>query len=330
MSDAVYYQLSRYTQPVLIILGTVGAIFNQILFSSRKSLRTSSCSFYFRALSANDLLVLYIYVLLQWLADQYRIDPTVQYEWYCKSKTFLQTGLYTLSPYLLVLACFDRLCTSSRNVRLRRLATIRVASIIIPCATILVFATYAFIPVKYILVYLPTGPVCNIFDSLYTRILSILLVVNLGFLPPVLMIIFCILTLIFLRAQRRRIMPMNQARLRRRDNQFIKMIVFYVVSHLICTIPFSAMLLLVVYQLPTPSATSILLFRLSVLLFNVSFSTSFYIYTLGTPFYRHELRCLIKTVYQKIRQSMIINRIRPVVQMNVDRNNLFNITPVYT
>ena len=228
------------------------------------------------------------------------------------------------------MACFDRLCTSLRNARLRRLATIRVASIIIPCATIFVFAIYAFIPVWYTLAVSPIGPMCNVFNALHSRIYSIILVVYLGFLPPLLMIIFCSITLILLRAQRRRIMPINQARLRRRDNQLIKMIGFYVVAHLICTIPFSSMLLLVVYQLSSPSATSILLFRLSILLFNANFATSFYIYTLGTPFYRHELCSLIGSVYQKIRQIIPFNRIQPIFQVGVDRNHRFNIAPVYT
>ena len=321
MTDAVYYKLSLYTQPALIILGTIGAVFNQILFSSRKSLRASSCSLYFRALSASDLLVLYIYVLLQWLSDQYKFDPALQYNWYCKTKTLIHTGLYTLSPYLLVLACFDRLCTSSRSVRLRRIATIRVASMIIPCATVLVFATYAFIPAWYSLVNLPSGPMCNVFNALHSRIFSIILVVNLGFLPPILMTIFCSITLTFLRAQRRRIMPINQARSRRRDNQLIKMIVLYVLAHLICTIPFSTVLLIVVYQLPLPSPASISAFRLSILLFNVSFSTSFYIYTLGTPFYRQELCCLIKDIYQKICRLMHFNQNQPIVQMNPNRNH---------
>ena len=65
MNENIYIQLSRYTQPVLIIFGTIGALLNQLLFHRRKLLRTASCSFYLRALSINDLLVLYVIVLTQ-------------------------------------------------------------------------------------------------------------------------------------------------------------------------------------------------------------------------------------------------------------------------
>jgi hypothetical protein len=112
-------------------------------------------------------------------------------------------------------------------------------------------------------------------------------------------------------------MPVNQARLRQRDNQLLKMLFLYVASNLICTIPFSISLLIVVYELPTPSATSVLLFRLFVLLFNVNFSTSFYIYTLGTPFYRHELFCLIKDIHNRILRMIRVNHNQPIRQIAV-------------
>jgi hypothetical protein len=318
MGDSIYYQLSRYTQPPLIILGTMGAIFNHILFFSRKSLRSTSCSFYFRALSANDLLLLYIYVLLQWITDQYGFDPTTKYNWYCKLKTYINVGLYTLSPYFVVLACFDRLCTSSSNVRLRRLATIRVASFLIPAMAIFVFAAYFHVPIWYVLVSHPKSSLCTIINSEYNQIFAVFLVIFLGVMPPFLMIVLCGTTIIFLRRQRRRVMPINQVRLRQRDNQLLKMLLLYVAFHLTCTIPFNVALLIAVYELPTPSPSILLLFRLFILLFNTNFATSFYIYTLGTPFYRHELVCLIKDIKNRFHRRIHPNhhQLRPHIAGN--------------
>jgi hypothetical protein len=309
MTDSIYYQLSRYTQLPLIVLGTMGAVINQILFFCRKPLRTTSCSLYFRALSINDLLVLYIYVLLQWFVDQYGFDPTKSYNWYCKMKQFLNVSLYTLSPYFVVLACFDRLCTSSTNVRLRRIASIRVASYLIPCMVIFIFAAYFYVPVWYELVVTSTSSSCIIVSPIYNKIFAIVLVLLLAVIPPVLMVILCSVTFILLRQQRRRVMPVNQVRLRQRDNQILKMLFIYVLSHLMCTIPFGVILVIVVFELPSPSPLHILLFRLFVLLFNVSFSTSFYIYTLGTPFYRHELCSLIIVIKKRFLRMIGKNHI---------------------
>jgi uncharacterized membrane protein (DUF106 family) len=112
-------------------------------------------------------------------------------------------------------------------------------------------------------------------------------------------------------------MPVNQTRLRQRDYQLLKMLFLYVASHLICTIPFSIALLVAVYELPEPSAISILLFRIFILLFNVNFATSFYIYTLGTPFYRYELCCLIKDIHNRIRRIIRSNHNQQVLRRTV-------------
>ncbi|CAF4051343.1 unnamed protein product, partial [Adineta steineri] len=80
MSDAVYFQFTRYSQPILVIFGTIGAVLNQALFYYRKPLRMSSCSLYFRMLSLNDLLVIYITILPLWLASQFNINPSTSYD----------------------------------------------------------------------------------------------------------------------------------------------------------------------------------------------------------------------------------------------------------
>jgi hypothetical protein len=169
---------------------------------------------------------------------------------------------------------------------------------------IFVFAAYFHIPIFYLLVNYPTDSVCTIVSPRYTKIYAIFLALFLAVLPPFLMIVLCGTTLIFLRRQRRRVMPINQVRLRQRDNQLLKMLLLYVAFHLICTIPFNVALLIAVYQLPASSPLIILLFRLFILLFNTNFATSFYIYTLGTPFYRHELVCLIKDIKNRFHRMI--------------------------
>ena len=143
MNENIYIQLSRYTQPILILFGTIGALFNQILFHRRKLLRKASCSFYFRALSINDLLVLYIIVLTQWLNDQFHFDLTIKYIWYCKIRTYATYCLYAISPYFIVLVCIDRLCRTSKNSQIRHIATPPIAHQIISI-TIIINIYYLF------------------------------------------------------------------------------------------------------------------------------------------------------------------------------------------
>jgi hypothetical protein len=294
MADSIYIQASRYSQPALIVLGTIGAVMNQILFLSRRQLRSTSCSLYFRALSINDLFVLYIVVFSSWYTTQFGTDPSKRYDWYCKMKTYLNDCLYTLSPYFIVLACLDRLCTSSTSVRLRNIATIRIASYFIPAMVIFVFFAYCHIPIFYELGRFSTTSVCYIPNPIYIKIFSLFLLLFLCVIPPILMTIICSITLILLRQQRQRVMPINQTRLRQRDNQLLKMLFIYVASHIICTLPFAVTYVLYVFTPAADTQVILNLFRLSSLLLNANFATSFYVYTLGTPFYRYELYNLFR------------------------------------
>jgi hypothetical protein len=303
MSDPIYFQITRYSQPLLIIFGTIGAVLNQILFFYRKPLRMSSCSLYFRALSANDLLVLYTVVLPLWLGNQFNINPSTEYNWYCKFITYLTDSLYTLSPYLVVLACFDRLCTSSTNAQLRKIATVRIASYLIPCLIIFVFAAYIHIPIWYQLTSYVTSSFCYAPNPTYSKFISLFLLFFLCIIPPVLMVILCITTLMFLRQQRRRVMPINQTRLRQRDNQLLKMLFIYVAFNVTCTVPFAVTYVMLMFEQPNYVQLHLSLFSTFSLLLNVNFSTSFYAYTLGTPFYRHELYNLIQDIRGKLRHT---------------------------
>jgi hypothetical protein len=307
--EEVYLQLSRYITPVTIFLGTIGALSNQILFHFRKPLRTTSCALYFRALSANDLLTLWFVIFPQWLNDQFNIDASVQSEWYCKFSQYLSYVFYDLSPFFLALACFDRLCTSSTNARLRKIATRRIASIFITSMIIIIFILYSYVPIYCHLVTGSSYTFCAIIDPTYARSLAFCILFFFCLLPPSLMITFCIITLILLRQQRRRIMPVNQVRLRHRDNQLIKMLFIYVISNIVCFFPFTVTYMVQIYYYHNVSPFQQYLVKVFTILLDIAYATSFYMYTLGTPFYRDELRGLLQTIWQRFHrnENTIIN-----------------------
>ena len=298
--DDVYFKLNLYALPIIIILGTFGAIANQALFYYRKVLRGTSCAVYFRALSLNDLIVLWYILLLQWLNEQYHIRPEVNSIVYCKLSLYVLNIFYNLSPNFLVLACFDRLCTSSNSARIRKIATPRVAYCLLGSTILFTMSIYIYVLIWSEIVSTPEITVCTIIHPIYSKLLALTLMIFYCFLPPVLMMIFCALTLFFLRQQRRRIMPLNQVRVRQRDNQLIKMLVIYVTTNILCILPFTINYFLQVYIYFNPSPFSSSLVQYSIILLSVTYATSFYVYTLGTPFYRDEFRNLLKDIWRKI------------------------------
>ena len=291
MNETTYLQLSFYSQPVLIVLGTIGALLNQILFRREKSLRSASCSLYFRALSINDLLVLYFVVLTQWLNDQFGIDPMNKHPWYCKIRTYSIYFLYAISPYFIVLGCFDRLCRSSRNIRWRRIATLSVARQMIPILVVLILLIYVHIPFQFDLIQ----SICMPLNAAYFQFLGYFLLIFYCLLPPILMSIFCTCTCLFLNHHRdkqrmRGVLRVSSVHSYRRyqDYQLIKLLFLYVATNIICTLPFTVVFLLNVYHYGSAPKLAILI-KCTVLLANVNYCTSFYVYTLSTPMYRREL-----------------------------------------
>lgn len=302
MNYDTYIQLSFYIQPLLIFFGTIGALLNQILFRRRKLFRKSSCSLYFRILSINDLFVLYFLVFIQWLEEQYHFNPTNQLVWFCKIRTYAMYCLYAYSPYFLVLACFDRLCRSSKNTRLRHIATPTIARRIITIIIILIMIIYCHILFQFNI----NKSICIPLNMLYYQFLGFFVLIFYCLLPPILMSTFCIYTYILL--YRRRKKQQNGFKLniysihnnrRYRNYQLIKILFLYVITNIICILPFAIAFLLNVYNFQSDLQLSVIV-KCTVLLVNLNYCSSFYVYTLGTPLYRRELIILFKNFKNKI------------------------------
>lgn len=292
--DEIYFQFNRYAFPIIIVFGTFGALANELLFFHRRALRATSCALYFRVLSINDLIVLWFNIFSLWLSVQFNINPASQSAFYCKLSQYLTYIFYTLSPYLLVLACFDRFCTSSTNARLRRIATVHIAPFLILSVTIIILAIYLCVPIWSELITTPQSSSCGMLNPTYRGLLAITLLIFYSFIPPLLMILFSGLTLILLRQQRRRIMPNNQARARQLDHQLLKMLFIYITTNIICILPFTITCFIQIYTFNNQFPLQAQSVQSSVMLASVAYATSFYVYTLATPFYRDEFKQLLK------------------------------------
>ena len=262
---------------------------NLALFHFQKIFRKNSCALYFRARSINDLGVLCYVILFQWLRDQFKINPMAHYTWYCKVSNYLTYTLYTLSPYFVVLACFDRLCTSSTNAKIRCLASVNAASILIPCVVGIFSLFFTYLLAGSEIVSTPMGMDCALSNSTYDELLLFSIGFLFCYLPLVLMIVFKCITVILLRRRRNQVMPVNLACARRRDHQLLRMLSIYVAWNILCIAPLSIVYFI---QLKKEDQVSPLVDPL-VGIFNIlasfTYASSFYIFTLATPFYRAEL-----------------------------------------
>jgi hypothetical protein len=104
---------------------------------------------------------------------------------------------------------------------------------------IIVFTTYCYIPIWFQVISISINSYCSVTDYDHLLKFAQIFLTFSSLIPPLLMVIFCSITIILLRQQRRRIMPVNQTRSRQRDIQLLKMLFIYVVSNIIFIGPFA-------------------------------------------------------------------------------------------
>jgi len=109
------------------------------------------------------------------------------------------------------------------------------------------------------------------------------------------MSVFCILTLKNIRQQARRIRPVlatRNNRLCRMDRQMIRMLFLQVLTQLLCVLPFAMLSLMSLF---VDTNTNIFNFFESIFILPlfVSYTTSFYVFTLSSRIYREELMKII-------------------------------------
>ncbi|CAF1135632.1 unnamed protein product [Didymodactylos carnosus] len=296
----VYNAFSLYTQPLIIVLGTIGCVLN-IVILTQKPLCSSSCAFYFRCVSINDLFVIYFIALLQWLSDQYEIDPTTYSQFYCKTQNYFVFIFYTLGRYFTVLACADRFCTSSPNSRLRKVAKLQIAYYSTALTVIINLIVYSHVLLNYTIISVPSsfGSVCTPGSTMRDYQFSALFVlIYLCFLPPALMCLFCLLTIWNIIQQGQRVTSIGDTssiRRRKREQELVKMLFVFVITNLLFTLPYACVYLYVIYNPYLPIEFRYTL-NLCHLIVNFNSASSFYVYTMSTRGYRNEVLKMIEKV----------------------------------
>jgi hypothetical protein len=305
----VNIQLNRYFPLPVMIFGTIGLILNIIIFT-RRSLFNNSCVQYLLANTLSNVIVLYWVVVTRIFSDGYANDLSIRSNTFCKIRYFLTYYSRTLSTWFIVLACMDRWLSS--NQARNRFNTVSFARKIILITFIVCFLSYLHICFLFIiqtsagsssLTCYATPGVYQVFSDL-----QYLIFYALG--PPILMLIFGLLTLKNLRRNRRFVLPISNVQnqlkinsIKRRDNQLLAMLLLQVMIIVIFTLPFAIQKLLNTLM-PTTNQTSLekaqsnLLTATLRLISYGSHAFGFFFYTLAARIFRMELLQIINRIYR--------------------------------
>ena len=173
-----------------------------------------------------------------WLSLGYNIDPSRTSLVFCKIKLYLSYVTAILPPSLVVLACIDRFMSSSLNVNNRLWSTPRFAYRLIAVVSIfwILFSIHAFFGSK---IYYAFGySFCSIEEGSYSLFVILYSIIINYLLPPILMVIFGLLTIINVRQTQKRVLGrIANGPMQRKDQYLLYMLLFQVLASVIFTIP---------------------------------------------------------------------------------------------
>jgi hypothetical protein len=293
MTTLISNQLLKYILPIEIVFGTIGNIFNILIFT-RRTLRSSGCSFCFLCASVVNLFVIYPTFIVNLIKNNYSIDITTSSVIFCKVYTYITNALYILPQYFIILAIIDRYCLTSSNAACRKLSNLfNVRMAIILLVTFFLLA-YIHILIYYGIYY----GYCIPQPGYYTYFYIFFENITYSYLPPCLMFLFGILTLFNIKQTRLRIVPIVQRRHQRTDAQLLKMLLIQILAFFILVIPVTIVYIITTFFITEQplSPTMNLILTIANLLFYFNYCASFYIYTLASHLYRQELMKILAPV----------------------------------
>jgi hypothetical protein len=247
----------------LLSIGSVSCILNLLVFTSN-TLRKNPCAICFAAMSAIDLLYLYLGLLLTIFQSGFNYNPGANNIVYCRSVYYVDLILASLGPTYLIVASIDRTLVTSRNAGTRKQSTRRLSILCLLSLALFwaVFHIHALIFIKIIQIA-PDYFICYFQPGAYTVFITYYSLFLVGIIPPLLMAIFGFLTVKNIRQVRR---PLHQSHasaidtttvgrtytVESKDRQLIRMLIMEIIIYLFSRFPSTIFL---IYQQITQDQT---------------------------------------------------------------------------
>jgi hypothetical protein len=300
LNNATFW-INRLSPIILIVFGTIGNLFNIVIFT-RRSLRTNPCSMYFLASSMANCIVMYVALLTRYLATSWNIDPSATNTYWCKIRYLLIYPALSLALWFIVLASIDRYLTSSDQIRHRQWSSVPIARKTILLTTIVMFTINLHVLIFARAEIIDGTATCTILPNEYLVFFNLFVPIISCIVPLILMSIFGLLTIINIRRIRHRVAPhdnrIQNDRLRTNDRQLIIMLLIQVFITTIIVAPWSVInmfsaigITILKYKFsPLDQTVYNFAFNLSRMLYYINPVLSFYIYTLSGPRFRVEIK----------------------------------------
>jgi hypothetical protein len=281
-----------YIQPFYFFVAIITNILNIRVLCSRV-LRSSPCTHYFLAYAVFSIIYTSLICPTQFLRG-FSIN-WANGIFSCKIYFYILFLIPFQANIMLIIASFDRYCSSSLSYRIHSRSTIQTARITIVVGTIL--SAIYMLPMLTIhnwnKTYNKCLPKTNILISIY--IFSQVFIYYI--LAPILMLIFGLLTIHNIRQQSTRAIPLTgYIRGRRTEGQLARMLILQIVVHLILVLPFGVTYSMNTFD-PSTYTPTVIAIRLAFVTWQqCDYFVSFFLYILCGNVYRRELIRILRSV----------------------------------
>lgn len=222
-------QITAYTGFFLIATGLFGNGINILVFTSVRSYRKTSCTFYFLAASIFNILFISINLTSRIAISGYGFDLTRTSIPWCKMRLFLGFSNTLISLSFACLATIDQYFATSKNAFVRSFSNIKWAR---PIVFIVIIFWYSHeIPLIVFFNILPSTNSCANTNYIYATYHAIFVIGFLCIVPSLLMIIFGYLA--YHNIHLTRALADQRA-----DRQLIRMVLVEVILVLFSYVPF--------------------------------------------------------------------------------------------
>ena len=279
-------EINIYLQPIQFILSIVLNIITIYILSSY-TLRASSCSYYLLAYAVFALMYM-IQICPGKFFLAFNITLPVN-EARCRLATFTINFPPILTRHMLLLASWDRFCSSSTTDRFRLQRTVNKAKRNILIAIIVTIITM--LPTLIIYYANETVQLCLAYTDRIALAFIFVQILYVNVLAPLFMTIFGCLTIYNIRQSARRVRTEQHHQIvnHRTEGQLARMLILQIFVLLITNIPYIIIYSIVTINPSAQTSTMNALRNISVFLVQSQYYISFFLYIISGRIYRQEL-----------------------------------------
>ncbi|CAF0746714.1 unnamed protein product [Adineta ricciae] len=289
-------RINSYGYPIALILGNLGNFLIVILFSRH---RQNTCSIYLICSTVANDLYLTFNSLVQIYPFSYADENTRAYA-LCKIRFYVSNVLGQIAKTIIILTCIDRYLFTSQQATFRAFSTPKRAK----CLILVTILSWPLLASHIAIMTTLSNGQCGTF-GIYSLIYTSYTIVFVGFLPPMILSVIGYLTYCNMKQIYNRVQPgstnHNQTNLviRRRDRELLIIVISEVFVYAISTTFYPLILTemtisryVIANKSVQYSQIESLIFTISFMLLFVNNAAPFYIYTIVSKSFRHDIKQL--------------------------------------